>query len=128
MSVPLKCMTVHHHPLKVMNQPYRLSVQKGHPIPSFAKLITRAIPLDGHQPPQRIDTAPPPPSPFFRLPLSKKGNFFSEIFQKSKAADIATPSEITFLGGDDRSSGNLIQSWVWILNGMAVCKLRLQYY
>ena len=53
MSVPLKCMTVHHHPLKVMNQPYRLSAQKGHPIPSFAKLISRAIPLDGHQPPQR---------------------------------------------------------------------------
>ena len=63
MSVPLKCMTVHHHPLKVMNQPYRLSVQKGHPIPSFAKLISRAIPLDGHQPPQPPPPPPPPPPP-----------------------------------------------------------------
>ena len=72
MSVPLKCMTVHHHPLKVMNQPYRLSVQKGHPIPSFAKLISRAIPLDGHQPPQR----PPPLTPMdevvYFFPLRKK--------------------------------------------------------
>ena len=29
-------LTVHHHPLEPMNKPYRLSVQKGHPIPSFA--------------------------------------------------------------------------------------------
>ena len=65
MSVPLKCMTVHHHPLKVMNQPYRLSVQKGHPIPSFAKLISRAIPLDGYQPPQR-PRPPPPTIPWMR--------------------------------------------------------------
>ena len=141
MSVPLKCMTVHHHPLKVMNQPYRLSVQKGHPIPSFPKLISRAIPLDGHQPPQRPTVvyffpvrkkdqkyrhSAPPPSPSFRLPFSKKGNFFSEIFLSSKGADTATPSEITFLGGDHLSSGNLIQRGVRILNGMAVVKLRLQ--
>ena len=96
MSVPLKCMTVHHHPLKVMNQPYRLSVQKGHPIPSFAKLISRAIPLDGHQPPQR----PPPPNPHGwgsllfprkkkrskvstqRLPPPPKSFFSSSLFEK----------------------------------------------
>ena len=72
-------------------------------------------------------TPPPPPlSPFFRLPFSKKGNFFSEIFLSSKGADTATPSEITFLGGDHLSSGNLIQRGVRILNGVAVVKLRLQ--
>ena len=63
---------------------------------------------------------PPPPSPSFRLPFSKKGNFFSEIFLSSKGADTATPSEITFLGGDHLSSANLIQRGVRILNGMAV--------
>ena len=145
MLVPPKCMTVHHHPLKVMNQPYRLSVQKGHPIPSFAKLISKAIPLDGHQPPppptpmdevvyffpvrkkdQKYRHSAPPPSPFFRLPFSKKGNFFSEIFLSSKGAVTATPSEITFLGGDHLSWRNLIQRGVRILNGMAVVKLRLQ--
>ena len=71
-------------------------------------------------------SAPPPPSPFFRLPFSKKGNFFSEIFLSSKGADTATPSEITFLGGDHLSWRNLIQRGVRILNGMAVVKLRLQ--
>ena len=112
MSVPLKCITVHHYPLKAMNRPYRLSVQKGHPIPSFAKLISRAIPLDGHQPPQPPPPTPmdevvfprkkkrskvpkqrPHPRPFFRLPFSKKGNFFSEIFLSSKGADTATPQK-----------------------------------
>ena len=71
-------------------------------------------------------SAPPPPRPSFRLPFAKKGNFFSEIFLSSKGADTATPSEITFLGGDHLSSGNLIQRGVRILNGMAVVKLRLQ--
>ena len=146
MSVPLKCMTAHHHPLKVMNQPYRLSVQKGHPIPSFAKLISRAIPLDGHQPsppPTPMDevvyffpvrkkdqkhrhNVPPPPVLFFVFPFRKKGIFFSEIFLSSKGSDTATPSEIPFLGGDHLSSGNLILRGVRILNGMAVVKLRLQ--
>ena len=74
----------------------------------------------------RHSAPPPPPVLLFVFPFQKKGIFFSEIFLSSKGADTATPSEITFLGGDHLSSGNLIQRGVRILNGMAVVKLRLQ--